>query len=233
MNTTNKSKLVLVHGGLSNAQTMQPLADALADDFDCLTFDLNGYGARPKREGAFNFPGFAKDVLDVMDDNGIEAGDIFGYSLGGMIGGYLAIHHPDRVACLCTLATRWIYDPQIASDEIAPLDPSTIEQKLPAMVTALKQRQTARPWKEVLEDVVALTVDMGTNPPILTTQMQGVKIPVRLVHGDADTNVPPELSMAAFRTFPQASLSVLSGFGHGQAEFPPARLADVCRDVFG
>jgi pimeloyl-ACP methyl ester carboxylesterase len=50
-----------------------------------------------------------------MQQNQLENAAIFGYSMGGYAGMYLAKYFPERVSKLLTLATKFYWDEKIAA----------------------------------------------------------------------------------------------------------------------
>ncbi|UWE10799.1 alpha/beta fold hydrolase [Actinacidiphila bryophytorum] len=62
-----------------------------------LTTDLRGTGASGKPDVPYSTPGFADDVVAVLDHLGIERADVYGTSMGGRVAQWVAARHPDRV----------------------------------------------------------------------------------------------------------------------------------------
>lgn len=78
----------------------------LADRYRILTFDVRGYGRSniPEENFKWSFELMAKDVMSVADANGVNKFHFVGESMGGAMGLYLAIHHPERLLTItpCT-----------------------------------------------------------------------------------------------------------------------------------
>ncbi|GAA2354248.1 alpha/beta hydrolase [Saccharopolyspora halophila] len=62
-----------------------------------ITVDYRGTGDSGKPDKPYSTPGFAEDVIAVLDELGIETADVYGTSMGGRIAQWLAINHPERV----------------------------------------------------------------------------------------------------------------------------------------
>ncbi len=86
-----------------------PQVAALADRWRIVRYDLPGHGGAPVPPGPYSMAGLAADVIAVLDDLGIERFHYAGVSLGGAIGQWLAIHHPERLLSLavCASAARF------------------------------------------------------------------------------------------------------------------------------
>ncbi|MFV0534982.1 MAG: 3-oxoadipate enol-lactonase [Cumulibacter sp.] len=70
-----------------------------------IRFDHLGHGASAVPPGPYSMQQLADAVLQLMDHLGIERASYAGLSLGGALGQYLAIHHPERIERLALLAT--------------------------------------------------------------------------------------------------------------------------------
>jgi 3-oxoadipate enol-lactonase len=95
----------------SSLGTTQELWDrqlpAFAERFRVVTFDHPGHGSSPLPERPWTVESFARDVLGLLDELGLERVSLCGVSLGGMVGMALALEAPERVDRLvlsCTSA---------------------------------------------------------------------------------------------------------------------------------
>jgi pimeloyl-ACP methyl ester carboxylesterase len=94
--------VVLIHGYSASAQTnwrMSGCIDALAARYRVVAMDLRGHGRseKPWRARDYSTRQLARDVLAVMDAEGIGRARIAGYSMGGMVALHLLLHMPGRV----------------------------------------------------------------------------------------------------------------------------------------
>jgi len=98
---------VLVLGGsLGTTRAMwQPQLDALARTHRVLRFDHLGHGASPVPAGPYRIEQLGERVLLLLDELGLARVSYAGLSLGGMVGMWLAAHHPERVARLTLICT--------------------------------------------------------------------------------------------------------------------------------
>jgi 3-oxoadipate enol-lactonase len=82
-----------------------PQVPALSVRFRVLRYDQRGHGGSPSPPGPYDIPDLAQDVLDLLDQHGIERAHFCGLSLGGMTGMWLAAHAPERIGRLVLLCT--------------------------------------------------------------------------------------------------------------------------------
>ena len=89
--------LILIHGVGGHAEAYSRNLLRLGADFRAMAIDLlwHGYSDRPPFNDAM--PMYAEQVIDLLDSEGIEKAHIEGESLGGWVGLWMALEHPDRV----------------------------------------------------------------------------------------------------------------------------------------
>lgn len=68
-----------------------------AKRFTCLSIDPRGAGETDKPEGTYSTELFADDVAAFMQALGIQKAHIWGLSLGGAVGMWLAGKYPEKV----------------------------------------------------------------------------------------------------------------------------------------
>lgn len=219
--------LLLLHGAIGAADQLTPLSAILKKDYTVHTLDFSGHGSKPFPGKPFSISLFAEDVLIYMDEHHLDQTTIFGYSMGGYVGMYLALHRPSRVQKLITLATKFRWDPAIAQRERQMIDPDKIEEKVPAFARVLEQRHQSKDWKEVLEHTATLLTGLGDHPPLTIDVYPEIKIPVLLLLGDRDKMVSLEETLAVFKSLPNAQLGVLPGTPHPIEQVDPKLLASL------
>ncbi|MBS1566802.1 MAG: alpha/beta hydrolase, partial [Bacteroidetes bacterium] len=206
--------LLLLHGALGASDYLRPLAAALEKDYTVHLLDFSGHGGKPFPGQPFSIPLFAEEVLSYMDSRSLDSVCIFGYSMGGYVGMWLALQHASRVSSLATLGTKWNWDPAVAVREIKMLNPQKIEEKVPALAQLLQKRHAPNDWKEVLLHTAALLTLLGEQPLIDTEILQTVKQPVLLMSGDADQLVDAGETMNICKAISGAQLGILPGTPH-------------------
>lgn len=65
--------------------------------FRVLQYDTRGHGKSEQTEGPYTIEMLGKDVVDLLDDLSIEKVFFCGLSMGGLIGQWLGINHPERL----------------------------------------------------------------------------------------------------------------------------------------
>ena len=126
----SEADLLLLHGALGSKSQFSSLISLLEETFQIHTLDFEGHGSSPLRDRAFRDQHFAEDVLDYLKKNSLQSVDVFGYSMGGHVGLYLAKNHPERIHRIFTLATKYLWTPEIADREARYLDAERIVKKV-------------------------------------------------------------------------------------------------------
>jgi len=111
----NQPVLVFVHGWLLSRQYWQPLIERLSPDYQCLTYDLAGFGGSQPLDGRdrdrdFSPQAYANDLIHLLNALDISQAWLIGHSLGGTIALWAASEAPDRVqGVTCINAGGGIY----------------------------------------------------------------------------------------------------------------------------
>jgi 2-succinyl-6-hydroxy-2,4-cyclohexadiene-1-carboxylate synthase len=73
------------------------VVEQLAPSFNCLAVDLPGHGAsREWPKAQFTIDATAQALADVLDNKDVDCCAVVGYSMGGRLALYFALHFPER-----------------------------------------------------------------------------------------------------------------------------------------
>jgi pimeloyl-ACP methyl ester carboxylesterase len=95
--------VVLLHGWANTAHAWRHVIPALASRYTVIAPDLRGMGDSSKPLTGYDRETVAKDILDLLDQLGVERALVVGHDLGARVGFELAAHHPERVSKLVVL----------------------------------------------------------------------------------------------------------------------------------
>lgn len=228
--------LLLLHGFSGSSQNWQQLQPQLAEKFRVLTVDVLGHGrtASPPDEGRYTMERVAADLIALVDHLGYTHMGIWGYSMGGRLALYTAVHYPHAVAHLILesaspgLASQSERQERIAHDrELADrIEAEGIEafvngwEKLPLWASQQQlppqTRQQLR-QQRLQNNTVGLANSlrgMGAGAqPSLWPQLPYLALPILLLAGELDTKfVAINRQMAA--QLPHTRLEIVPGTGH-------------------
>ncbi len=206
--------LLLLHGAIGSESQFDSIKVELANDFNVFTLNFPGHGGEVIPDGGFSIEMFADAVVDFLDSNSLDKVSIFGYSMGGYVGMYLAKRNPERIERLITLATKFHWDEETSYKEVQMLNPEKIEAKIPAFAAELKRRHHPADWKEVLRATGNFLTDMGKNNPLKSDDYPEINIPILILLGDRDKMVTLDETVKVYKLLPGAQFGVLPNTPH-------------------
>jgi len=179
--------IILLHGALGSSSQLQSLAKLLEDKGrKVFLLNFSGHSGRVFSSDGFGIETFAKDLLELLNENKIEQADVFGYSMGGYVALWLAHLHPHRLGKIVTLGTKFDWSPESAEKEIRKMNAEKIEAKIPAFARLLQTRHSPNDWKEVLSKTATMMRSLGENSLLTEVVLSKIKSPVQILLGDQD-----------------------------------------------
>lgn len=206
--------ILLLHGALGAASTLEPLKKELLPFYQVHSFNFSGHGGSEIPQAGFSIELFTQDVLAYLDQQQLPAVHIFGYSMGGYVALYLAKLHPEKVKSIFTLATKFNWSPATAEKEIRLLNPEKIQEKVPHFAKALAERHDPQDWKENMIKTADLMQQLGQTPSLPDDDLAQINVPVQVGVGDGDPMVSLEETIKTYRLLPDAKLLVLPATKH-------------------
>ncbi|MBP2472432.1 pimeloyl-ACP methyl ester carboxylesterase [Crossiella equi] len=208
--------LVLLHGGaLTIDLSFADLLPSLARRYRVIAIELQGHGRTRDRSSdePMSFSRFAADVVAVLDHLSVDRADVFGFSLGGLVGLYLALEYPDRVNRLVAAAAH--YHSSGYHEEIT--DPAGTSDLLPTaqdFADMVEAYRAASPEPDHFDEFMGrLNVLVHSWPGLSTEELGRITAPTLLVIGDRDF-VKVEHADSMRHLIPDARLAVLPGTKH-------------------
>jgi pimeloyl-ACP methyl ester carboxylesterase len=96
--------IIFIPGIGADAHMFDPVVARLEPAFECIGWDLPGYGSTPLR-GAYGFADLARWLADDLDALGHDSAFVLGHSIGGMAALEFAHSFPDRLEGLILSGT--------------------------------------------------------------------------------------------------------------------------------
>lgn len=93
-NNNKSESIVLLHGFLSDMESLSEAASVLSRDFNVLRIDLPGFGQSPLESMDVSFLDVLSRIKAVIDGLKLEQVHLFGYSMGGRLAVALLVHYP-------------------------------------------------------------------------------------------------------------------------------------------
>lgn len=99
-NNTPKPVMVFVHGWGGSCRYWRTTAKAIAPDYDCLLYDLRGFGQSKEEKGiniGYELEDYAQDLLLLLDKFNLEKVYLNAHSMGASVGAIFINLAPERI----------------------------------------------------------------------------------------------------------------------------------------
>jgi pimeloyl-ACP methyl ester carboxylesterase len=251
--------MVFIHGWAGSSRYWRTPAGALTAHFDCLLYDMRGFGRSPlpseNREQilarGYELETFAEDLVALLDVLGLERVSINAHSMGASIAVFFLNQYGDRVdRAILTCNGIFEYD-RAAFDAfhrfgkyVVQFRPSWLA-RIPLMPKFFMARFLRRPIPEAeqrafLQDFLDADYDtaLGTiftsvskaATEVMLIEFQRLSVPTLLISGQYDQITPAELGRRAALINLHLQYVVIPGTGHfPMLEAPQAYLEAVER----
>jgi 3-oxoadipate enol-lactonase len=231
--------IVFVNSLATSGRMWDGVVARLPKDFDVVRFDQRDRGG-PRGHSPFGLDDLVSDLFEVLDANDVEKAHIAGVSLGGLVALRAAALMPERtksaVAMCC--AARFSKDvwvergQQVRAEGIIPLVPQVMnrwftpefQQRQPYVVNQHRQMFAST-------DPVgyAFACDLLAEADV-REDLPGIKVPVLVISGEADSANPIEDQNLIARGTPSARHEVLKGTAHLAPVAEPELIANLVSD---
>jgi pimeloyl-ACP methyl ester carboxylesterase len=199
--------VVLLHGGLANANYWGNQVRALEGHYEVIVIDSRGHGRSTRDATPYGYDLMASDVLGLLDTLHIRKAAIVGWSDGAIIGLDITMHHPDRVSKLFAFAAN--SDPSgVADIANSPVFNAFIAR-------AEGEYRTLSPTPNGYKDFLAQIEKMwATQPNWSATDLASIKVPTWIVDGDHDEAIKRENTEFMAAHIPNAGLLLQPEVSH-------------------
>ena len=267
-----RQTIVLIQGlGMPAAAWPPAFIDRLiASGFNVVTFDNRDVGrseclggerdaavlkaalkrmARIRVAAPYRLADMAADVLALLDEAGLDAPHVVGFSMGGMIAQRLALAAPNRVRSLTSVMST-------TNDRDLPQPSLRLQWFLAAGARATTPRQRRvylrKFWRRIgspgfphsddeLEAFIDRILEAGMPPAGRDRQTLAIiaedgrsrelarlLVPSLVIHGTHDLLVPAECGKRTAESIPGASLKLIEGMGH---DLPAELIPDISNAI--
>lgn len=229
--------VLLLHGWPTSSHLYRDVIPPLAERCRVVALDLPGFGRSDKPlDASYSFR-FYEDCLEgLLDKLGVERVTLGVHDLGGPIGLYWAVQHPERLERLILLNTlvypefSWAVKLFVAMTRVPGLrdwlvSPSGLRWSMRFGVVD-KERLTdevLRPYLVPFESASARRVLLRTASSLgmrgfrtIAEKLPTLTVPTRIVYGERDRILPEvaETMARVARDLPQAEVSTIAGAAH-------------------
>ena len=216
--------VVFLHGAFSNIESdFGKILPTIAKTRQVIAMEQQGHGRTADIDRPLTYEQMADDVAELLRQLRITNADFVGYSMGGGIGVYMAIRHPELVHKL-VFAGGASFGPDGFYPELLEGEKKMTPEALagtPWLKAYMRIAPNRGDWPKLVEKIKDLDVNWRG---LSEDQIRSIKAPTMLIVGDADI-VRPEHVVQMFRLLgggvagdlvglPRSRLAVLPGTTH-------------------
>ncbi|HYJ09908.1 MAG TPA: alpha/beta hydrolase [Polyangiaceae bacterium] len=207
--------VIVLHGAYMNIPSMGAIIPKLAKTHKVYALELQGHGRTTDIDRPITYPNLADDVAAFMGAVGLQKADVFGYSVGAVVGLQLAIRHPAKIGKLAAASVA--YDVEGWQPEFKAIIPQLSVQMMVNTPFEKDYRKLA-PNPNGFAELARKLIALEKEPMAWEKDVKQLKLPVLIITSDHDV-ATLEHSVAMFRR--------LGGVGMGDMgkPLPTARLA--------
>lgn len=202
------SPVVLLHGGLGNADYWGHQAKALAARHTVISVDSRGHGRSTRDARPYGYDLMADDVIALLDQLKIPRADFVGWSDGAILGLDLAMRHPQRVGKVFAYAANTQTSGVKAGVENNPTFAAYIER---AGKEYTRLSPTPKEYPAFVEQIGHM---WASQPNWSDADLAKIKTPVLIVDGDHDEAIKREHTEYMAQAIPGAGLLILPNVSH-------------------
>jgi 3-oxoadipate enol-lactonase len=220
--------IVFVHAFPMNEKMWDAQVEALKKNYRVLTIDIRGFGkSKPTHPYTLEF--VVDDIIALLDHLKIEKTVLCGLSMGGFVGLRAAQRNPERFNGIVLANTK--SEPDLDSSKMGrykgiklieekglsvfvdefitkSLAQSTVGNQSPVFIKA-KEIALRNKISGVEAGLLALTSRTDTTP-----DLDKIKIPTLILHGELDTVIPMASAKALNEKIPGSKFYVIPKAGH-------------------
>ena len=200
--------LLLIHGGLGNADIWGAQVADLMQDHLVIVADSRGHGRSTRTEEPFGYDLMASDYVALLDFLDIDSVDLVGWSDGGIIGIDIAMSHPERIDRLFAHAANITTDGVDPAVETDPVFGAYIERMS-------EKYAELSPTPDEFDAFVEQMVNMWMTQPNWTDEeVAEITVPTAIVLGEYDEAITRSHTDHMAEVIPGAELIILPEVSH-------------------
>jgi 3-oxoadipate enol-lactonase len=230
--------VVLIHALGMSVRSWDPVAEALAEDFEVVAYDYRGHGRTEKVGGPCTIPILAEHLRDLLGCLALGPVHLVGLAVGSMIAQQFALQTPGLVSALVLVSPRSELDPRGAqyNEERA----NAVEaQGMRAVMDVTIQRAFPEDYRQNHPEVMRrfrgeflandphgyAAVCRGLSTFCTTPRLHEIRCPTLLLAGELDQLCPAREAAAMHSRIAGSWCQTLPGVGHFSAIEAPAEVA--------
>jgi pimeloyl-ACP methyl ester carboxylesterase len=216
---TDAAPVIVLHGWGASYEAVRSIVAGLEDHAEVIALDLPGFGDAPPPPVPWAAGDYARFVLSMADQLGLERFSVVGHSNGARIALVLAGEHPDRIERLLLTGAAGLkprrrpgYYARVAVAKLGRVAGALGGPPGRRVQERLRRRVASADWlaaSETMRGTFRLLIAED-----LTGRLARVAAPTLLIWGEDDADTPLWMGERMEQLIPDAGLVVLPGAGH-------------------
>jgi pimeloyl-ACP methyl ester carboxylesterase len=202
------SPVILLHGGLANADYWGNQIKAFAPFHMVIVMDSRGHGRSTRDARPYGYDLMADDVVALMDVLKVAKADIVGWSDGAILGIDLSMRHPARVGKIFAFAANTVTSGVKHGVEKNPTFATFVGR------AGHEYEAYSETPKEYDAFVAQISKMWASQPNWTDEQLKAIIAPVLVVDGDHDEAIKRKHTEYIASTIPGAGLLILPNTSH-------------------
>jgi pimeloyl-ACP methyl ester carboxylesterase len=200
--------LILLHLAFGNSGYWMNQIPVFAERYQVIAIDSRGHGRSTFDEQPINYALMASDVIALMDYLQIERANLVGWSDGGIIGLYMAIHHPERLNKVVAYGAN--YNPSGLNPDI---DTNARVNAFIEQAAGDYQKLAADPtqWDAFLANIGNM---LATEPNYSAEELGSITTPILVLDGEEEEAILTAHAVEMQGLIPGSELHLIPGTGH-------------------
>lgn len=203
--------VILLHGSLGSSDDWGFEAPLLEKTHEVVVLDFRGRGRSTMSSQPLSLEFEASDVLALMDFLKIRSASIIGWSEGGVIGLFLAIHHPERVEKLLAFGANY----SVSSYPPKPLSPEMKAMGARYMARAKATYRRLSPTPGGFSELLKALERDSTEPELIPADLAKIKARVVIADGQYEQFITQKETVTLAHLIPGAKLVIMPNVSHG------------------
>ena len=205
----DKDAIVLLHGWGQNIQMMQMLGEPFKKEYRIIIVDFPGFGLSDEPKEAMGVDGYTKIIEKLLEKLDVKNPILIGHSFGGRVSVKFASRNKVKKVILLSPALRGHDKKGLKTKILKSLKQVPGIKNLEGWA---KNHIGSRDYKNaspLMKEVLVKTVNED-----LSLDAKKINVPVVLIYGDDDSEVPFEDIKEYERLIPDCGLIVYEGCTH-------------------
>ncbi|HTP99782.1 MAG TPA: alpha/beta hydrolase [Casimicrobiaceae bacterium] len=238
--------VLLIHGVGGDSGNWGPIAARLQRRFDVIAMDLRGHGRSDLITGPVQAHDLARDAAQVLDECGVAASAVVGFSLGGTVAQALALDFPGRVARLAVMGSPCGRTPEERARALERIE-FLKAHGAPALAEANRERWFTDEFRGAHPDAVERRVDQvkACDPASylyaftvfctadFADRLPEIRVATLVVTGEHDVAATPRMARLMGERIGASQVRVLPRLRHSLLIEAPAQVGELLEGFLG